>query len=744
MRNNQVVKGLVFCCYLWVAVGAELLHAEITETIVVVGSRSERSISEVASVISVRTAEDIENELARDIADLVRFEPGVSVGGTGDRFGLGGFNIRGIEGNRVLTLIDGVRVAEEFSFGPFLSARRDFIDIDSLQRAEIARGPISSLYGSDALGGVVALTTKGPRDFLKEGDDTYTGIKVGYSGADSSKVGSVTTAIGFDGVSAMLIYTKRKGNETSTPGGLGGFGATREKADPQSVQTDNVIAKVSFALTEAHEIAFALDRYKNETNTNILSDYGILSRGTLVNIRDAADQKDRNRFTISYSYAGGSAFADKLSLAVYKQNSDTKQATFELRTTPAQIAQRRTRDSFFEQDIAGVVAQLGKSFSGAGFNHLLTYGLDYYETKSRSLRNGGTVDAVTGSPVFEFSPLPTRDFPPSEVTQLGFFLQDEIELLGGRLLLSPGLRYDSYDADVAADVIYLSGNPGVQVPVGFDESEVTGKIGAVYSVNDAVAVFGQYSQGFRAPPYDDVNVGFSNFIGGYKTISNPDLESETSEGWELGMRFQGEYGFINLSIFKNDYSNFIESLAIAPQFSSSFGIDPEDGLLTFQSINLSEVVIDGVEVSSEVDLSYLFGLQTKGFFMKAALAYASGENRTSSQPLNSVEPLTGVLGLSYYSGTGKWGADVIWNLVKGKKLSDIDPSDSRSPTPGFGTLDLLASYNFSKNVILNVGIFNLANKDYIRWSDTVSIGGDAAGRFSQPGLNASATIRVEI
>ncbi len=166
-----------------------VIFAQVEETIVVVGTRSERSIDEVAASVSLRTSEDIERELARDIADLVRFEPGVTVGGTGSRFGLGGFNIRGIEGNRVLTLVDGVRVSDEFSFGPFLSARRDFVDIDSLSRAEIARGPISSLYGSDALGGVVAFTTKRPRDYLTEGDDTHLGAKLGYSSADSSVVG---------------------------------------------------------------------------------------------------------------------------------------------------------------------------------------------------------------------------------------------------------------------------------------------------------------------------------------------------------------------------------------------------------------------------------------------------------------------------------------------------------------------------------------------------------------------------
>ena len=142
------------------------------ETVTVIATRTVRSLDELASTVSVKTAGDLERELARDISDLVRFEPGVTVAGAGSRFGLTGFSIRGIGGNRVLTMIDGIRVPEEFSFGPFLSARRDYVDMDSLSRAEIARGPVSSLYGSDALGGVVALTTRQPSDYL-DADRTF-------------------------------------------------------------------------------------------------------------------------------------------------------------------------------------------------------------------------------------------------------------------------------------------------------------------------------------------------------------------------------------------------------------------------------------------------------------------------------------------------------------------------------------------------------------------------------------------
>ena len=715
---------------------------EIEEIITVVGSRTERSLDQVAATVSVIDAAQIEEEMARDIADLIRFEPGVAVSGTGSRFGLGGFNIRGIEGNRVLTIVDGIRVADEFSFGPFLSARRDYVDVDSLARAEIARGPISSLYGSDALGGVVAFTTKSPRDYLKD-NNTHIGVKAGYSSVDSSTVGTFTAAAGNNRTSLLLLYTARRGDETETAGGISGFGPSREEADPQSVDVNNIVAKLSWNIADSHNLTFSIDSYKNTTETKVFSDYGTISRGTLVNTRDADDEKQRDRYSINYSYDGDFTLFDRASITVYSQESETTQVTTELRTPPSRINQIRTRESIFDQEINGAIAQADKLFSVGKTSHLLIYGVDYYETDNESLRDGGTVDAAAGNPVFEFFPLPTRDFPPTEVTQLAFFIQDEIELLNGRLLISPGIRYDDFDADATADAIYLSGNPGSPAPVDFDDDEVTAKIGAVYRFNEKYSIYARYSEGFRAPPYDDVNVGFTNFIGGYKTISNPNLVSETSEGWELGLRIQGDLGFVAINAYSNDYDDFIESLAISPQFAPTFGIDPSDGLLTFQSINVDEVEIEGIELSALIDLGAA-NPSLEGFSVKAAIAYADGENKTNDEPLNSVEPLTAVFGLGYDSPDDRWGANLVWTLVEGKDDSDIDANNPRIATSGYGLLDLFGYYRFNDKTSINIGVFNLSDKDYLRWADTISIGADASRRFTQSGVNASVTLRFEM
>ncbi len=715
---------------------------EIEEIITVVGSRTERSLDQVAATVSVIDAAQIEEEMARDIADLIRFEPGVAVSGTGSRFGLGGFNIRGIEGNRVLTIVDGIRVADEFSFGPFLSARRDYVDVDSLARAEIARGPISSLYGSDALGGVVAFTTKSPRDYLKD-NNTHIGVKAGYSSVDSSTVGTFTAAAGNNRTSLLLLYTARRGDETETAGGISGFGPSREEADPQSVDVNNIVAKLSWNIADSHNLTFSIDSYENTTETKVFSDYGTISRGTLVNTRDADDEKQRDRYSINYSYDGDFTLFDRASITVYSQESETTQVTTELRTPPSRINQIRTRESIFDQEINGAIAQADKLFSVGKTSHLLIYGVDYYETDNESLRDGGTVDAAAGNPVFEFFPLPTRDFPPTEVTQLAFFIQDEIELLNGRLLISPGIRYDDFDADATADAIYLSGNPGSPAPVDFDDDEVTAKIGAVYRFNEKYSIYARYSEGFRAPPYDDVNVGFTNFIGGYKTISNPNLVSETSEGWELGLRIQGDLGFVAINAYSNDYDDFIESLAISPQFAPTFGIDPSDGLLTFQSINVDEVEIEGIELSALIDLGAA-NPSLEGFSLKAAIAYADGENKTNDEPLNSVEPLTAVFGLGYDSPDDRWGANLVWTLVEGKDDSDIDANNPRIATSGYGLLDLFGYYRFNDKTSINIGVFNLSDKDYLRWADTISIGADASRRFTQSGVNASVTLRFEM
>ena len=352
------------------------------QIVTAVGTKTERSLNQIGASISVIDREKIERQMSRDIADVVRYEPGVSVAGTGSRFGLAGFNIRGIEGNRVLTVVDGIRAADEFSFGPFLSARRDFVDVDSLEVVEIARGPISSLYGSDALGGVVSMTTRTPQSYLTGGDGVAANLKAGYSGDDNSLVGALNLALGDETIAGLLSYTKRSSEETETNGTSGGVAQAREEADPQDAEVDNISFKLFYSPAENHDLSLVVEEFVSEVEQEIQSDYGLLLTGrgppTLISSRDAFDEKERSRFSLTYEF-NGSGWIDAALARVYKQESNTSQITREVRLPGTGGGPLdRVRSSEFDQEIEGVYVHLSSNYDIGAISNTATYGAETF------------------------------------------------------------------------------------------------------------------------------------------------------------------------------------------------------------------------------------------------------------------------------------------------------------------------------------------------------------------------------
>ena len=136
------------------------------EQIVVVAHKDKRSFREIAANVTVLSRADLNNQLATSINDVFRYVPGVDYEAAGNRFGTEGINIRGIGGNRVAIVVDGVPLSDHFAVGSFSNATRDFIDAGLIQNIEVLHGPASALYGSAAIGGVVAVRTPDPIDLL--------------------------------------------------------------------------------------------------------------------------------------------------------------------------------------------------------------------------------------------------------------------------------------------------------------------------------------------------------------------------------------------------------------------------------------------------------------------------------------------------------------------------------------------------------------------------------------------------
>lgn len=174
--------------------------------------RNERRVFDTPATVDVIPARDLDERMARNAEDVFRYTPGVFVNrqtsGTDPFRSLGGITVRGVGGNRVLTLVDGFRTLERIT-----DNTRDVVDPWNLRRVEILRGPGSVLYGSDALGGVVNYITRNPNDLIRPGQSWGGEIGTSWSSLDNSLVTRGTYAVRAGDVSAMLSYQRRDANE---------------------------------------------------------------------------------------------------------------------------------------------------------------------------------------------------------------------------------------------------------------------------------------------------------------------------------------------------------------------------------------------------------------------------------------------------------------------------------------------------------------------------------------------------
>ncbi|MCW4454150.1 TonB-dependent hemoglobin/transferrin/lactoferrin family receptor [Flavobacterium sp. MXW15] len=704
---------------------ADARDARDFDRIQVTATRTERALADVPATVDVIDREQLDDHLVRDIKDLVRYEPGVSVTGGAGRFGLNGFRIRGLDANRVLIQTDGIAMPRSFDIGSFSNANRNFTDLETLKRVEIVRGPASSLYGSDALGGVVAFVTKDPADYLKDGKDSHVGLKFGYDGDWEGLLGSVTTAFGGERWSGMVNFNHRQGKETETAGEVRSEDNTRTAANPQQRDGRSLLGKLVYAPGEDQRFKLTVDANEDYVDTDVLSS---IDRVTTVGMQ-ARDHQTRARVSLGHEMdALAAGFADSLSWQVYRQDSETTQRTHEGRGDGS----TRHREFNFDQRVYGLQATFHKDLAGGSVEHALTYGFDGAWTETRQKRDGYQVLA-NGSTSTTILPdaFPVRDFPISKTTELGLYVQDEMRFADGRLSLVPGLRVDHYELRPEVDAIFAGDNPGVAV-ADLTETSVSPKLGLVWRFADQWSLFAGYAHGFRSPPYNDVNLGFTNVMFGYTAIPNPDLKPETSDGIELGIRFLGPAAYVSLSSYYNDYRDFIESQRFV-------GVN-DQGLMVFQSQNVADAEIYGAELKAGVDFGQL-GEALDGWSLRGAVAWSRGQDKTDDVPLESIDPLRGSLGVAFDRDT--WGVELAGSFARRK---DRLASTTAYRPAGYGVLDLMAHWAFTPGAKLNVGVFNLGDRKYTDWSAiTSSLAGNSpvVDRFTNPGRNVSVSLALE-
>lgn len=674
----------------------------VMEVITIVANRQPREVSDVAGTVTVIDQERMNRDLVIDPTDLVRYEPGVEIDHGGTRFGDGGFRIRGIGANRTAVVIDHIPVADRFSVGNFADSGRGLLDIGLTGSVEILRGPASTMYGSKALGGVVAIR-------LLDADDVLTnatqGSRLTLSGATDSNRARLT------GVTAQ-----RNGDWSWLLGYSGQVsGETKVKEIPQGTPNDEQDKLQQAALirvardTDIGRMRVTFDALRDEHETDIRAMTGS-GRYVFSDLITGDDSRSQYRLVFDHDFGAGvipGVFQGHW--RTWYQDMDTQQDTVDYRPeAPAPV--EVSRSFSYRQKQAGIGLDLESVVAGETTNQraiVLGYGLELSQSEFTNERDASELNLNTGerTSVVLGEVFPLRDFPKTKVTELGVYASAEIKLWEKGPVLSPGVRYEYYDLNTQSDSLFDTRFPDANV-TDLSTSEWLPRLGMVWPVTQDFELFAQYARGFRAPPFEDVNIGLHYPQFNVMAISNPDLKPEEGRSVELGTRWRNNDTRVELAVFRNDYKDFIETRA-------ALGFDPVRGLMLFQSVNRDRVRIEGAELRVEHQFD-------REWRVDLGAEVVSGEDKETGRNIASVTPAKAVTGITWDPAWLDWEFRGVVNAIKGQRHLEDETGERLFSASGAVTFDAYARWFISSDIELGFGLRNLTDQVY--WNNAAVSG----------------------
>jgi vitamin B12 transporter len=568
------------------------------DAVVVTASRTEQRVRDTIPHTTVLTRKEIQDSQAVDLPTILRREAGVEVvqdGGLGQTARL---SIRGSRTAQVLVLIDGVRVEDSASSTTALQ----HLMLDDIERIEVVRGNVSSLYGSNAMGGVVQVFTRrgtgapAPYGELTAGSHDTTKLLAGYGGE-----------FGDTRLNVSVLRLDTRGFSAIDP-----RFAPNANPDDDGYRNESITASIAHRLGHSHEIGVRLLR----TRTKVDYDDGTSSIFVLPTDVHNADQdlgmtqlywdaQLLERWKSRITAAEGTDYRTDFFNGAFSFSSNT-----------------RSRQLIWDNEVR--IAPL----------HTLSLAADRLEQDLDSSFAGQQKRDVNGA-------------------RLGYL---------GRLgshSLQVNARYEDYSDFGHADTYYLG--------YGFDLTE-------------AWRLTASAGTAFRAPNFADL-FGVPGF-----SLPNPDLRPERSRTYELGVQWARAGQRVRVVAFNTEFKDEIVFMAN-------------------QSQNLEKGTVNGVESSysgrfAGTDLTAAVTVQdvveqlaggTEQAGLRRAKAYGS---------------------ISAFRSFSRWrlGGEL---LTSGSR-PDVNVADTRQrvEVPGYAVLNLLARFNFNKNLFMAARLENALDKEY--------------------------------
>ena len=711
---------------------------------------------EEISVVEIETSDTLVNtkvdrnsiflRQAKDVKDLFSNKLDVNVSQLQTaRSGGEGVNIRGLQGNRVTTTVDGIPLPEAQESKHFISygvefGRADYVDVSSLRSADVQyAGSANSLSGS------VNFATLEPADLLK-GRALGGLIGSGYNSVDNSVYGTIGGAGKIGGYQGMVMTTIRNGDQTKNKGTNGGTGVDRTEPNPADTQNNYVLTKHYYQLNDQHRVGAAFEHQRKKIKTDLLTlnDTNI-DRNTGVQTKgNAIDRVKRTRFSLSHDYNNEHGWLQNAKTQVYYQNAGTDNYRHRLGNK-----NYRLEKSDVNYKTHGINTNL-MSFIDGNIPQVLRYGLSYNHTKATNYLYYER-PAYGNSRHAYFNGKPTSDTKQHKVT--GYF-EDEIAF--GKWIVTPQVGFVHYRMTPSG------GNSEVAQfqPAKSSETKFTPKLSLEYRAAPEFIPYVQYSRGVRTPSAQQLTSYFFESVTyfvprlGHQTanvavVGNPNLRSETADNFEIGVKGQNEKLQYLVTGYYNHYKNFIDWVS-----------KPTQGYTTFiQYDNLDKAKVYGFTA----DVKWKF---YKDFYLAEGISYSRGKasNKGVKTPINSIQPLKVRAGLGYEGET--FGANIQWTYNRGKSDKDIEQSSAYlyNPTGGHSVFDLGAYWKPVENLALTAGVNNLFNKKYWNWNDIsylallskatqdqgrdpssipLAITSGNADRYSAPGRNFNVGVRYE-